>query len=150
MPIQELTSDQIDSLVGTRHPSAGMEYPPNGLQPYYYWLIRALHLLAESSLCAFRVAADDSSGTSIQIAPGRATISGVVLDFLGETNDLSAFNNDTAYVWLRDTAGAPGIGINSDSGGWPVIPHIKLAEVTIVAGVISNVIDRRSETVFSV
>ncbi len=150
MPIQDLTSDQIDSLVGTRHPETGIEYPPNGLQPYYYWLIRALHLLAESSLGALRVAEDDSSSTVIQIAPGRATITGVVLDFPGETNDLSAFNNDTAYVWLRDTAGVPGIGINAASGGWPGIPHIKLAEVTLAAGVVTNILDRRLETVFSV
>jgi hypothetical protein len=150
MPIKELTPDQIDSLVGTRHPSAGIEYPPNGLQPYYQWLIRALHLLAESSLGALRVAGDDSSDTTITIAPGRVTISGVVLDFTGQTSDLSAFNNDTAYVWLRDNAGSPGIGINGASGGWPVIPHIKLAEVTITAGAITGILDRRTETVFSV
>jgi len=150
MPIQELTPAQIDSLVGTRHPSTGIEYPPNGLQPYYQWLIRALHLLAESSLGALRVAEEDSSATAIQIAPGRSTIAGVVLDFPGQTNDLSAFNNDTSYVWLRDNAGVPGIGINAASGGWPVIPHIKLAEVTLTAGVITGILDRRLETVFSV
>lgn len=150
MSIQELTPDQIDGLVGTRHPSTGIEYPPNGLQPYYRWLIRALHLLAESSFGALRVAQDDSSNTTITIAPGRVTISGVVLDFPGQTSDLSAFNNDTAYVWLRDNAGSPGIGINGASGGWPGISHIKLAEVTITAGAISGILDRRMETVFSV
>jgi hypothetical protein len=150
MPIQDLTADQIDSLVGTRHPGTGIEYPPDGLQPYYYWLIRALHLLAESSLGALRVTEDDSSSTAIQITPGRVTVSGVVLDFTGETNDLSAFNNDTVYVWLRDNAGVPGIGINAASGGWPGISHIKLAEVTIAAGAITGILDRRLETVFSV
>lgn len=150
MSIHELTPDEIDGLVGTRHPQVGLEYPPNGLQPYYHWLVRALHLLSESSLGALRVARDDASDTAIRITPGRATISGVVLEVQSQVNDLSAFNNDTAYIWLRDNAGAAGIGINSDSGGWPVIPHLKLAEVTIVAGVITHILDRRIESVFSV
>ncbi len=150
MPIQELTSDQIDSLVGTRHPSTGIEYPPNGLQPYYYWLLRALHLLSESSFGELRVAEDDSSVTAIQIAPGRVTISGVVLVFPGQINDLSLFNNDTVNVWLRDNAGSPEVGVNADASGWPVTPHIKLAKVTLAAGVISSILDRRFETVFSI
>ncbi len=150
MPIQELTPDQIDSLVGTRHPETGIEYPPNGLQPYYHWLIRALHLLAESSLGALRVAEVDSSDTAIQIAPGRVSISGVVLDFAGQVSELAAFNNDTAYISIFNNAGSPGISISADASGWPVGSHIKLAEVTITAGVISNILDRRMETVFSI
>jgi len=149
MPIKELTPDQIDGLVGTRHAVAGLEYPPNGLQPYYHWLLRSLHLLAESSLGALRVAADDASDTSVIIAPGRATISGVVLDFAGQTIDLSAYNNDTAYIWLFENAGAVGLGIGADAAGWPVTPHIKLAEITLAAGVITQTLDRRLETVFS-
>jgi hypothetical protein len=150
MPIKELTPDQIDALVGTRHPATGIEYPPNGLQPYYHWLLRALHLLAESSLGNLRVAADDTSDTSVVIAPGRATISSVVVDFAGQTSDLSAYNNDTAYIWLFDNTGTAGLGIGTDAAGWPGTPHIKLAEVALAAGVITQILDRRLETVFSV
>ena len=150
MSIQELTSGQIDSLVGTRHPGTGIEYPPNGLQPYYEWLIRALHLLAESSLGALRVAGDDSSATAITIAPGRASISGVVLDFTGQTSDLAAFNNDTVYVSLFNNAGDASIAFSADASGWPVGAHIKLAEVSLAGGVITDILDRRIETVFSI
>lgn len=44
MSIQELTSEEITALVGTRHPVVGFEYPVNGLQPYYEWLMRTLDL----------------------------------------------------------------------------------------------------------
>jgi len=119
------------------------------LQPYYHWLLRALHLLAVSSLGNLRVAADDASETSVVIAPGRATILGVVLDFAGQTSELSAYNNDTAYVWLFDNASVAGLGIGTNAQGWPVASHIKLAEVTLSAGVITGILDRRLETVFS-
>jgi hypothetical protein len=150
MPIKELTSDEIDSLVGTRHPIAGIEYPPNGLQPYYQWLIRALHLLAESSFGALRVSANDSSDTSVQVAPGRASISDVVLDHPGQTLSLSSYNNDSAYIWLFNSTGTPAIGVGTDAAGWPGTPHLKLAKVTIVAGQITQIVDRRIEQALSV
>ncbi len=150
MPIQELTSIEIDSLVGTRHAVAGFEYPPNGLQPYYEWLIRTLHLLAESSLGALRVCRDGGSGTSVLIAPGRASISGVVLECAGQTLELAAYNNDTVYLWLFNDAGQAGIGAGLDGIGWPGTAHLKLAEVTIASGQITQILDRRIEHIFSV
>ena len=73
----------------------------------------------------------------------------MVLDFAGQTSELAAYNNDTAYVWLFDNAGAAGLGIGTDAAGWPGTAHIKLAEVTLAAGVITQLLDRRLETVFS-
>ena len=150
MSIKELTPDEIDALVGTRHPVTGVEYPPNGLQPYYYWLIRALHLISESSVGALRVAAEATSATAVQVSPGRASISGVVLDYSGETIDLSGFNNDTAYVWLYNNAGSLAIGTATDAAGWPGVTHLKLAEVVIASGEITQIIDRRIDHLFSV
>lgn len=150
MPIKELTHNEVENLVGTRHTITGIEYPPNGLQPYYHWLIRTLHLLAESSLGALRVSADDSSGTSIRVAPGRASISGVVLDHWGQLLDLSSYNNDTAYIWLFNNSGTPSIGVGADASGWPGMSHLKLAEVTMVSGQISHILDRRIEQILSV
>jgi hypothetical protein len=150
MSIKELSPDEIDALVGTRHPVTGVEYPPNGLQPYYDWLMRALHLISESTIGAFRVAADDSSGTAVRIAPGRASVSGVVLEYSGEMIDLSGFNNDTAYIWLYNNAGAATIGTATDATGWPGTTHIKLAAVVIAAGEITQIVDRRIDHLFSV
>ncbi len=149
MPIKELTSDEIESLVGKRHASTGIEYPPNGLQPYYEWLVRSLHLLAESSFSALRVSADDASSTGVVVSPGRSNISGVSLGYDGETLDLSTYNNDTAYLWLYDNAGAAQVGMASESSGWPGVAHIKLASVSIAAGEVTQIIDRRIEHVLS-
>lgn len=150
MSIKELSPDEIDALVGTRHPMTGVEYPPNGLQPYYHWLIRSLHLISESTIGALRVAAEDASSATVRVAPGRASISGVVLAYAGETIDLSGFNNDTAYVWLYNDAGSAAIGTATDATGWPGGTHLKLAEVVIASGQITQIVDRRIDHLFSV
>ena len=149
MSIQELTSEEIQSLVGTRHPITAMEYPPPGMRPYYEWLLRSLHLLSESSAGALRVARDDDSATTIHLSPGRATLSGTVLDVSEQSIDLASYNNDTALVWLEDNSG-PQIGTTDSATGWPVGVHLKLAEVALSAGEITDILDRRFETIFSV
>ncbi|MEM9294952.1 MAG: hypothetical protein AAGA57_04045 [Planctomycetota bacterium] len=149
MAAQDLSSETIQSLIGTRHPVAGLEFPPRGLQPYYEWLIRALAHLADASFGALRVAPDDQGPLFVRIAPGRATINGVVaaLD-TPATLDLSALNNQTAYVWLTENAGVAVPLSGPSSAGWPATPHLKLAEFTLSAGGITQSIDRRLETVF--
>lgn len=149
MSIKELTPDEIENLVGARHPTTGIEYPPNGLQPYYQWLIRALHLLAESSFGALRVWQDDATPASVFVAPGRASISDVSVEYTGGTLDLSAYNNDTANVWLYELAGTAQIGVADDASGWPGTAHVKLASIVIAAGEITQIIDRRIEHVLS-
>lgn len=150
MSYQPLTSQQIQTLVGTRHGATGLAYPPLGLQPYYDWLIQSLHLLAESSLAAFRVAQDDADALSVRIAPGRCTISAAVLDFPGQTLDLGAYDDDTALIWLDSDLGVPTVGHDTQAAGWPTGDHLKLAEVTCASGAISSILDRRLETVFRV
>jgi hypothetical protein len=150
MAIKELTAQAMELLVGTRHASTGFEFPANGLQPYYEWLIRALYLLGESSAGALRVAEDDVNATTVWIAPGRASIAAVTLAYGGGTLELGSYNNDTAYVWLYDDAGNAAIGIGAAAGGWPAGNHIKLAEVTLSSGAITEILDRRFETIFRV
>ncbi|MEM1027543.1 MAG: hypothetical protein AAGJ38_05625 [Planctomycetota bacterium] len=150
MPSIDLSPDAIRDLVGTRHAATGIEFPLAGLQPYHDWLIRTLHRLAESSVGAFRVDRAGDNATTVHISPGRASISGVVLTFDEATIDLAAFNNDTAYVWLEDNAGVAQLGNAAASTGWPSDAHLKLAEVTLAAGAITTVLDRRLETLFRV
>ena len=150
MSIEELNPSEIEQRVGTRHALTGIEYPPDGLQPYYHWLVRTLHLLAESSAAALRVAKDDADQTTVRIMPGRASIAGVALSFEGGTRDLSSYNNTTAYLWLHNDNGSAAIGVDSASNGWPGTDHLKLAEVTLSAGQITDVLDRRFETMLSV
>ena len=145
MTIQELSTSEIEQRVSTRHAGTGIEYPPSGLQPYYHWLVRTLHLLAESSAAALRVAEDDTNATTVRIMPGRASIGGVALSYDGGTIDLSTYNNDTAYIWLENDGGAA-VKVADDATGWPGGAHIKLAEVTLASGEITEIVDRRFET----
>ena len=145
MAIEQLSTERIEQLIGNRHQLAGFEYPENGLQPYYQWLMRTIHVLGESSAGWLQVHKDDSSDTVIRTMPGRATIDGVVYYHTGETLDLASFNNDEVYVWLCESGGEAAIAVDSISAGWPSSAHLKLAEVSIDSGVINQIIDRRSE-----
>lgn len=148
MAIDDLTPEAIDALIETRHPVVGLRFPPRGLQPYHAWLIQSLHHLAESSMGHLRVVTDDASTATVRVMPGRLTLSGQVLDYPGEAVDLSLFNNDTVYLWLEDQAGVATIGTAAEAAGWPGGTHLKLAEVTLAAGSISAMLDRRIENVF--
>jgi hypothetical protein len=150
MAIEQLSGEAIEQRIGTQHEQTGIEYPSRGLQPYYEWLIRTLHLLAESSAAALRVARDEQSATMIRILPGRASIDGTALAYAGGTQELGSFNNDTAYVALIETSGQPAIDVRTASNGWPSAAHIKLAEVTLDGGAITAVVDRRFETMLKV
>ena len=150
MAISPLPPQDIESLVGSRHATTGIEYPQPGLQPYYDWLVQSLHLLAEASAGALRVARADDNPTSVHVMQGRASIDDVPLAFAGEQLDLAAYNNDTALLWLYDNAGEAGVGHATTATGWPTDSHIKLAQVTLEAGQITAIVDRRFETIFRV
>ena len=150
MVVRELTEAEIEALVGARHEVTGLAYPANGLQPYYAWLVRTLHLLAESSAGALRVARDAESATAVRVMPGRATVDGVVVAYEGGELDLALHNNDTALVWLVEDAEQAKVEAGASGDGWPVGPHIKLAEVELAEGAIVNVLDRRFETMLKV
>ncbi|MEX0654520.1 MAG: hypothetical protein WD534_04850 [Phycisphaeraceae bacterium] len=147
MHFDELTPEQIDALVDTRHATTDIAFPPQGLQPYHQWLIRTLHRLAECSLAALRVGQADEGPMVVAIAPGRASIDGDVLVYAGGTLDLATFNNATARIALVDDDGSAAVAADSD---WPAALHIKLAEVELSEGAITTITDRRLETVFRV
>ncbi|MEM1108715.1 MAG: hypothetical protein AAGH99_08500 [Planctomycetota bacterium] len=150
MPSPDLSTDAINALVGTRHPTTGIEFPPSGLQPYHDWLIRTLHRLAESSAGGLRVQRAEGDPVGICIASGRASIAGVALSLEEYSTSLAGFNNDTTLVWLADASGEAEVGTTSVANGWPSSDHLKLAEVSIEAGEITSILDRRFETVFRV
>lgn len=147
MHVEQLTSEQIDSLVGTRDGLTDIAYPPQGLQPYHQWLIQTLHRLAACSLGAWRVDRAPDEPMMIAIAPGRASIDEVVVAYDGGTLDLASFNNATAHVWLAEDEGEAVVDAGSD---WPESTHLKLAEVMLSEGRIADLIDRRLEALFRV
>lgn len=147
MAIVELTAAQARALAGARHAETGVLYPEEGMQPYYLWLVRSIHALASASAGSLRVAPDDATPTSARVAPGRATLQRASLAFEGSTIDLAAFNNAVAYVWLYDHSGAAAIGVGASGDGWPITPHVPLAEVTLANGSVQSILDRRFDTV---
>lgn len=147
MPSLDLTSQQIAALVGDTHPVTGLSYPEAGLQPYYEWLIRSLHRLAEASAGDLRVWNDADDSASVYVSPGSCSIAGQALTYAGETIDLAAYNNSTALIWVEDNADSPQIGIADTGTGWPVGDHIKLAEAVLASGEVTLITDRRFETI---
>lgn len=150
MPSQDLTSQQIAELVGSTHPTTGVPYPEAGLQPYYAWLIDALHRLSQSSAGDLRVWNDAEDAASVWIAPGRCSIAGQALSFAGGTIDLAVYNNATALLWLQDNAGSAEIATADADSGWPVGDHLKLARVQLDSGAVTSITDLRFETLLKV
>lgn len=146
MPSQDLTSQQIAALVGSSHPITGVSYPEAGLQPYYEWLIGALHRLAQASAGDLCVWQDADAAASVWIAPGRCSIAGQALVYVGGPIDLGVYNNSTALVWLQDNAGSAEIATADIGAGWPVGDHLKLAQVQLDSGSITLITDLRFET----
>jgi hypothetical protein len=147
MPSQDLSSQQIAELVGSTHPTTGLSYPEAGLQPYYEWLINALHRLADASAGDLRVSQDADATTTIWVAPGRCSIAGQALSYEGSAIDLGVYNNATALVWLQDSAGTAEVATADAGSGWPAGDHLKLATVQLDNGAITSITDHRFETI---
>lgn len=146
MPSLDLTSQQIAERVGDTHPVTGLTYPEAGLQPYYEWLIRSLHRLAEASAGDLRVWHDADAASSVWVAPGRCSIAGQTLAYDGGSLDLGAYNNDTALIWLHDNAGTAELATASDATGWPGTDHLRLARAQLDSGAVTLITDLRFET----
>ena len=152
MSVKALSQSAISALANARSVVMGFLIAPIGsVQPSYYWLMNAF-LQADRAVVPIAcglVQPDDANNTTINIAAGRCSIGGVVLAYAGGTVDLSAANNATSYVWIYNNSGAATIG--HATGGWPSSStrHIKLAEVTLSAGLITQILDRRGEAILS-
>jgi hypothetical protein len=154
MAEKELSQSDALALSGANDPDfdTGVRFPEDGADPWAVPFYRFGHQLAKLTQLAnqCRVYRDDANDTTIGVRAGRAVIAGSVLDYSGETIDLSSYNNDTALVWLEDDGG-PTIKHDTQSNGWPSGDHIKLAEVTVSSGEIGldDIVDRRPEAMLS-
>lgn len=149
MSAKELTQSEADALVGTRLSKSKLLVPAWGAQPWHTLLVNWLNHLDAASFGDYRVMKDDTGNTYIYVAPGRFQLRGVVLVYAGGSIDLTAYNNDTAYVWLENSGGVATINKATDATGWPATAHIKLAEVTLASGTITTIVDRRIDQIGS-
>ncbi|MEM6394599.1 MAG: hypothetical protein AAF797_17670 [Planctomycetota bacterium] len=151
MAEQIISIDSLGSPGGSADPffATGVPFIANGQQPHYDLLVQQLHQLLRvlAPLNSLRVYQDDSAATTVGIAAGRCTIGGSVLVYTGGTVSGLA-DNDTTLIWAEDSSGFA-IGSAVDGTGWPGGTHLKLAEVTVVGGVITQILDRRIERMLS-
>ncbi len=88
---------------------------------------------------ALSVFAYTSADGTFKVQEGYYVWQGTVKSYAG-SGALNPTHDDTTYVWMTEENTVDS-GIDGD--GWPIVDHIKLAEVTDTAGVITNVVDRR-------
>lgn len=147
MAVKDPSNTTILGLVNSRANRSAWLVAPAGLQPAYFWLMATLLHLDAGTVADFLVKPDDASPTTIAVLPGRCTIGGNGVAYPGGTLDLAAYNNSTALIALVASSGAASISVGTS---WPGGTHHKLAAVTLSAGQITAITDRRFESHFTV
>ncbi len=140
-----ITLAEIQALVGTRGP-AGMRYEAKDEFPSYEYLMRMLHQVqqATAASAALMVCPDESAANAVYVMAGRCSIDETALAYAGGVvSGLS--NNATTYIWAAKPSSIVVITKGLSGAGWPGTTHIKLAEVTLSAGIITAIVDRRPE-----
>jgi len=147
MAEKQLTDSAATALAGTTDGTTGVVHPSSGADP---WLAAYMRHLDQTRVIAtatnnLRVYEVDSNPDAVGVRTGRGVIGGVIYSYAGLDPAVDGLaDNDTTYLWAEDN-GAGVLQVDSviDATGWPNMPHIKLAEVTMAAGVITGIIDRR-------
>lgn len=145
MPVKDPSNAVIDALPGTRAGS-GLLWPLRSVFPSWYSLMAMIWHLQRlvAPLSALMVVESSTAANAVYVLPGRCQIDGTALAWAG--GDLTGLaNNDTTYIWAYKSGSAVLINKAVDGTGWPGGLHIKLAEVTVTAGAITAIVDRRTE-----
>ena len=149
MPPLNLTSEQIATLVGSRHPIAEYERPALGLQPYYDWLLQSLERLGDACVGQLRVSRDSASDVHVYVAAGSVRFGASLLAVPAQSLDLAAFDDKTALIAVEESGVTAVVSAIDSATGWPAGDHLKLAEVTITGGDITGIVDRRLDPLFT-
>lgn len=144
-----LTDDEALALSGTTDAATGLVHTTVGQfnhaadRKRVDDQVRRVALLANN----LRVYEVEGNADAIGVRPGRCQLAGVAYSYAGLDPAVDSLaNNDTTYIWAEDDGGGA-LQIDSaiDATGWPSNPHLKLAEVTLAAGVITSIVDRRAD-----
>lgn len=142
MAQKKLTDAEAATKYGTT--DRGLTYPAVTNNNWGPDVIRSLFRLLEMTLDDLQAYQTDANADSVGVRAGRGVIDGTNCTYAGADEAVTSLaNNDTTYVWATASSGAIAIASAIDGTGWPSVPHIKLAEVTMAAGVISALVDRR-------
>lgn len=143
-----LTDSEAAALHGTTDDNTDAAYPSLGLKAWGNARARFDNRLIAAVMLAnaCRVFQVDGDTDAIGVRAGRVRLAGQELTYAEQDPAIASLtDNDTTYVWLEDAgSGAAQVDSAIDATGWPLTPHIKLAEVTVVSGAITAIVDRRS------
>ncbi|HAI11065.1 MAG TPA: hypothetical protein DCM28_05130 [Phycisphaerales bacterium] len=148
MAEKALTNTQANALAATTNATTGMTYPTANEDPWMAAYNRQLDQVNAVAVRGndLRVYEVDGNADAIGVRPGRKAFANTVLIYAGADPAVDSLtDNDTTYIWLYNASGAATIGSAIDATGWPAVPHVKLAEVTMADGVITSILDRRGE-----
>lgn len=144
MAQKQLTDAEAASLYGTTDADSGVPTPAVTKNNWGPDMVRTIDRLSAVAFDDLQVYETDDADDSIAVRPGRVAIRGTGYTYAGADPAVSSVaNNDTTYVWAYVSGGAIAIGSAIDATGWPATPHVKLAEVTLSAGAITTIVDRR-------
>lgn len=146
MGVKVPTDDELAAMINTRLAGSGVTMP-SIKEAWFFDLLAEYWLLDRAAAGVLRVERSTAANTSVEVFAGRAGFTGTILSYAGDVVDLSAYGDDTIYIWAYNNTGTLAIGTATDAAGWPATDHIKLAEVTIVDGDIAYdaILDRRPE-----
>jgi hypothetical protein len=145
MTERTLTDSQAVALQGTTDADTGVVYPVvsqnNWAANFYRFASRLVDALLRAN--DLRVYPVDGNPDAVGIRPGRRRAGSTTINYLGQDPAVDGLtDNDTTYIWILLNGS---IASAVDGTGWPAAPHFKLAEVTMVDGAITAIVDRRAE-----
>lgn len=151
MAEKQLTTDEANALSGTTDPATGTRLPSADADPWLPGRNRTDHHLMRIAEATnlLRVYELDDNADAVGVRPGRCTIDGTVYAYAGLEPALDALDdNDTHLIYAEDDGGGDlQIASATDGEGWPATAHLKLAEVTIEDGEITELLDRRGDAI---
>jgi hypothetical protein len=151
MTEKALTDNQASALSDTTDATSGVVYPSATQRNWAATGYRLFERIIEAFIRAndLRVYEIEDNADAVGVRSGRVTFGATALAYTQEDPAVDGLtDNDTTYIWLYNNAGAATIGSALDGGsggGWPSVPHYKLAEVTMSGGAITAILDRRAE-----
>lgn len=144
--MSELYPDDATLLALSEDTLTGVEYIPTGRSPYYLEFRKMLYRLLRAAERANDLRVYRDGELSIGVRPGRALVTGGVVDFEGAT-ELAVEPGATSDVWL-DGDGV----VQIDTAGLPAerSTFVPLARVVAGGSAIESVTDLRGEAFLSI
>ena len=156
MAVKQLSDSEANALSvgGVTDAETGVKFPSADADPWLAPIMRTFGRITALLELASNLRVDQVEGNAdaVLVLPGRCSLAGTAYAFAGADPAVDGLaDNDTTLIWAEDDGGGL-LLINSavDATGWPGTAHLKLAEVTLASGAITQIVDRRIDQIFAV